>query len=110
MSLRPGDVSTVSDLVGYQPGAVVSRQVMKGSAGSVTVFAFDAGEALSEHTTLHDALLHVLEGEAEVGLGGRQHSVAAGEAVVLPGGVPHSVRASERCKLVLTMLRRPEAG
>lgn len=105
VSIGAGEVHAVSDLVGYQDRAVVSRQVMKLAAGSVTLFAFDEGEALSEHTTPHDALLHVLEGAVEVDIAGQARRLVAGDVVVLPAGVPHAVRAPERFKMALTMIR-----
>lgn len=97
--------ATVGGLVEYQPGAVVSRILVKQPTGSVTLFAFDAGQSLSEHTVPHDALVHVLEGEAEVTVAGRPHMVPAGEAILMPAHEPHAVRAASRFKMLLTMLR-----
>ena len=93
------------DAVSYQPGAIVSRKLATTPGGNISVFAFDAGEELSEHTTPHTALLHVLDGLAEIVIDGSPHRVAAGEAIVLPPGHPHAVRAVERFKMVLTMLK-----
>jgi quercetin dioxygenase-like cupin family protein len=97
------------DLVAYQPGAVVSREIVKKKTGSVTAFAFDDGQGLSEHTAPFDALVHVLEGVAEVTLGGAPHRVGAGEMIVMPAGVPHALRAVERFKMLLVMVREPAA-
>jgi quercetin dioxygenase-like cupin family protein len=94
-----------SELAAYQPGAVVSRTVIDRAAGTVTVFAFDAGEGLSEHTAPFDALVHVIDGKARVTIGGSELEVAAGRMVVMPAGVPHSLRAVERFKMILTMIR-----
>ncbi|HEX9106729.1 MAG TPA: cupin domain-containing protein, partial [Longimicrobiales bacterium] len=78
------DVLRLDDAVAYQPGAIVSRKLASAPGGNITLFAFDAGEELSEHSTPHTALLQVLDGEAEVRIDGRPHRVAAGEAIVLP--------------------------
>jgi quercetin dioxygenase-like cupin family protein len=83
----------------------VSRQLAKTPGGSVTVFAFDAGEGLSEHTTPHEALLQVLDGTARVEIDGTDHRVGTGQIIRLPGGVPHAVQAEERFKMLLVMVR-----
>jgi quercetin dioxygenase-like cupin family protein len=98
-------VLSVAEALDYQPHAVVSRVLLKKPTGNVTLFAFDAGEELSEHTCPYEALLHVLEGASVVKIGGEPHSVLAGEAVVLPAGVPHAVNGSERFKMLLTIIR-----
>ena len=92
-------------LVAYQDGAVVSRQITKADAGNVTLFAFDAGQELSEHTAPFDALVHMLEGRAEVRIGGHPSILQAGDAIVMPAGIPHALRALERFKMLLTMIR-----
>jgi quercetin dioxygenase-like cupin family protein len=96
---------TVESLVEYQADAIVSRILVKQPAGSVTLFAFDADQSLSEHTVPHDALVHVLDGEAEITIAGRPHRVPAGEAILMPAHEPHAVRAVTRFKMLLTMLR-----
>jgi len=93
------------ELVAYQQGAIVSRIVLKRDGGSVTVFAFDSGESLSEHTVPHAALVHVLDGDAEITVGGTVHRLRAGQMVELPANVPHAVAAPSRFKMVLTMLK-----
>jgi len=98
-------VERLVDLVDYQEGSVVSRMVLKKETGSVTLFAFDKGEGLSEHTVPFDALIVVLDGEAEVTISGIAHRVREGEMVVLPAGEPHALAAVERFKMVLTMIR-----
>lgn len=95
----------VAGLAAYQTGAVVSRQVLKKEAGTVTVFAFAEGEGLSEHTAPFDALVHVIDGEADVVIAGTTHRVRAGCAIVLPAGRPHSLAAPVPFKMVLTMIR-----
>jgi quercetin dioxygenase-like cupin family protein len=105
---EPVSVDGPADLAGlvdYQDGAVVSRALVKDKAGTVTVFAFDAGEALSEHETPYDALLHVLEGQAVVTIAGEPHTLASGRIVRLPANVPHAVRAEQRFKMLLIMIR-----
>ncbi len=94
-----------ADLVGYQEGAVVSRQITKSDAGNVTLFAFDVGQELSEHTTPYDALVHVLEGQAEVRIGGQPSGLGAGDLIIMPANVPHALRAISRFKMLLTMIR-----
>ena len=91
--------------VAYQDGSVVSRTLVDAPAGTITLFAFDEGEGLSEHRAPYDALLHVLEGEALVTLEGTESRVKAGEAIILPAGKPHAVRAAQRFKMLLTMIR-----
>jgi quercetin dioxygenase-like cupin family protein len=106
MSLAPqSTVLHLSDLVAYQEGSVVSRQITKADAGNVTLFAFDAGQELSEHTSPFDALVHVLEGEAEVRIAGQSSLLQAGDAIIMPADVPHAVRAPSRHKMLLTMIR-----
>jgi quercetin dioxygenase-like cupin family protein len=78
---------------------------LKEAGGSVTLFAFDAGQELSEHTTPHDAMVEVVDGKAEITIDGKPHVVSEGESIVLPANVPHAVRAPERFKMVLTMIR-----
>jgi quercetin dioxygenase-like cupin family protein len=95
----------LAGLVDYQEGTVVSRTLLKKQKGTVTVFAFDAGQELSEHTVSHDALVYLLDGEAEIALGGTPHRVAAGDVLLMPGGTPHAVKATKRFKMCLTMIR-----
>jgi quercetin dioxygenase-like cupin family protein len=99
------EVSRVVDLVSYQEGAVVSRVVVKRDTGNVTLFAFDAGQELSEHTAPFDALVQVLEGEAAITIAGRPHRVRTGEMILMPAQHPHSVNAVSRFKMLLTMIR-----
>jgi len=104
-SSSPGTVLALRSLVEYQAGGVVSRQITKAEAGNVTLFAFDEGQGLSEHTAPFDALVHVIEGEAEVRIGGRRSNLKEGEAVIMPAGVSHAVRGVRRFKMLLTMIR-----
>jgi len=92
-------------LVEYQPGSVVSRTLVKKSTGTVTAFAFDAGEGLSEHTAPYDALVLGVDGTAEISIGKVVHRVSAGELLKLPAGEPHAVKATMRFKMMLVMIR-----
>lgn len=98
-------VVKLAELAAYQETSVVSRQLLKKESGNVTLFAFAAGQGLSEHTAPFDALVHVLEGEAEVTIAGNPYKLAAGEAIVMPANRPHSLRAVTAFKMVLTMIR-----
>ena len=97
------------ELVAYQPGAVVSREILKRKTGRVTAFAFDQGEGLSEHTSPFDALVHVVDGVAEITVGGETHRVPQGELILMPANVPHALKAIERFKMLLIMIREPTA-
>jgi len=100
-----GQAVPLLNLVNYQDGSVVSRVVLKRERGNVTLFAFDQGQGLSEHTSPYDALLAVLEGEAEIIVGGEPSAVQAGEIILLAADKPHAVRAITRFKMLLTMIR-----
>jgi len=91
--------------VQYADGSVVSRAIVQGKAGSVTLFAFEEGQELSEHTAPFDALVQVLEGAAALTIGGKPVAVQAGETVLMPAHVPHAVKAAQRFKMLLTMIR-----
>lgn len=95
----------LTSLVSYQPGSVVSRTLINERQVTVTLFAFDEGSGLSEHTTPYQALLHVIEGEAEVTIGGKHNRLGEGEMIMLPPRIPHEVRAPKRFKMILTMAR-----
>jgi quercetin dioxygenase-like cupin family protein len=106
LGLTPAEKVELASLVSYQSGSIVSRTVIDRREGTVTLFAFDEGQGLSEHTAPFDALLHVLDGEALVKIAGKSNEVKAGEAIVLPAGQPHEVRAARRFKMLLTMIRQ----
>ncbi|MFQ5570642.1 MAG: cupin domain-containing protein [Rhodothermales bacterium] len=95
----------MTDLVQYQEGSVVSRTILKQTTGSVTVFAFDRAEGLSEHTVPYDALVHLLDGEAEITIAGIAHRVKQGDMIVLPAHEPHALHATTRFKMVLTLIK-----
>jgi quercetin dioxygenase-like cupin family protein len=100
-----GEVLDAAGLVAYAEGSVVSRTLINRDTGSVTVFSFDKGESLSEHTAPFDALVHVLDGEAEITVGGVSHRVKAGQMILMPGGTPHALKAVERFKMTLFLAR-----
>jgi quercetin dioxygenase-like cupin family protein len=100
-----GKVLNMAGLVDYQKGAVVSRQIINKQAGTVTIFAFDKGEGLSEHTAPFDALVQILDGEAEVTISGKPNKLVAGEMIIMPAGQPHSLKAPARFKMALVMIR-----
>ena len=99
------EVLNMAELVSYQDGSVVSRQITKAEAGNVTLFAFDRDQELSEHTAPFDALVQVLDGEAEIKISGKALSVQTGEAIIMPANEPHAVKALTRFKMLLTMIR-----
>ncbi|HNX23583.1 MAG TPA: cupin domain-containing protein [Spirochaetota bacterium] len=94
-----------TEMVSYQDGSVVSRQITKADAGNVTLFAFDAGQGLSEHTAPFDALVQVIEGKAEIIIAGKPFVLNAGDAIIMPAHQSHALKAPERFKMLLTMIR-----
>ena len=106
MSTAPkAEILELVQMASYQEGSVVSRQITKAEAGNVTLFAFDAGQELSEHTAPFDALVHVLDGEAEIYISGQPFHLKAGEAIIMPADQPHAVKAPKKFKMLLTMIR-----
>lgn len=95
----------LAQMTEYQEGAVVSRTLLKNSSGTLTVFSFDAGQSLSEHTVPFNAFIQVLDGEGEITVDGNTTTVNSGEIILMPGGLPHSVHATKRFKMLLTMFR-----
>lgn len=104
--LAVSQVVDVASLVQYNDGAVVSRILMKNEAGTVTLFSFDQGQILSEHTAPFDALVHVIDGQAEFIIGGKTFELSAGQMILMPADIPHAVNAVKRFKMVLTMLKK----
>ncbi len=93
------------ELVNYQIGSIVSRTIVNRKSGTITLFAFDQGQSLSEHTTPFDAVAHVLDGEAEIVIAGQPFHLHAGEMIVMPANQPHAVHAPRRFKMLLTMIK-----
>jgi len=98
-------VQKLTDLVGYQDGSVVSREIIRKSTGTVTLFAFDEGQGLSEHTAPFDALVQVVDGEVEVTISGKPYRLGQGDFVILPAGETHALKALSRFKMLLVMVR-----
>lgn len=103
--LPPASAVDLANMADYQDGSIVSRTLVKKSGGTVTLFAFDKGQALSEHTAPFDAMVLVLDGEAEMVIGGEKVTANAGQTVLMPANVPHAVNANQRVKFLLVMIR-----
>jgi len=97
--------SRLGALVDYQDGSVVSRTIIDRKTGTVTLFAFDLGQGLSEHTAPFDALVYILEGEAEITIAGKPVKVRDGEMLIMPAHQPHALKAIKKFKMLLTMIR-----
>jgi quercetin dioxygenase-like cupin family protein len=97
-------VTNATELVSYQDGSIVSREIVKSPKGNVTIFAFDEGQSLSEHTVPVDALVYVLEGEVEITVSGKPHRLNSGELILMPAQQPHALTALKRLKMILTIL------
>jgi len=104
-ALPAAEAVTLANLVSYVPKSIVSRTLAKSDAGILTLFAFDAGESLSEHTTPYDAYVQVLDGEVELKIGGKSVPARTGETVLMPAHIPHGVLATKPFKMLLTMIR-----
>ncbi len=100
-----GKVLKMVDLMEYQEGSVVSREIIRKETGTVTIFAFDKGEGLSEHSAPFDAMVQVIDGKAEIIISGESNLVNAGEMIIMPANDPHALNALERFKMVLTMIK-----
>ena len=106
MSTAPtSQILALAEMVNYQDAAVVSRQITKAEAGNVTLFAFDKDQGLSEHTAPFDALVHILEGEAQITISGKPFDLKTGDAIVMPANEPHALKAAQKFKMLLTMIR-----
>jgi quercetin dioxygenase-like cupin family protein len=95
----------IEKLISYQEGAVVSRQLLKKPTGTITIFAFDEGEGLSEHTTPFDAMVHVLDGQVKITIAKEDHLLSTGEVIIMPANVPHALQATKRFKMMLIMVK-----
>lgn len=95
----------LNDMLDYQNGSIVSREIMGKKTGTITLFAFDKDQGLSEHTAPFDAMLHILDGEAEVTIAGKSFHLLAGEMVIIPANIPHSLKSDKRFKTILTMIK-----
>lgn len=100
-----GKVAGMAELVEYQPGSVVSRTIIDKPAGTLTLFAFGEGQGLSEHTAPFDAMVYILDGEAEVTISGKANLVKQGEMLIMPANQPHALRAVKQFKMLLVMIK-----
>ena len=95
----------VNDLVNYQDESVVSRTLIKKETGTITLFAFSKGQALSEHTAPFDAMVYILEGKAKITIAGNPNTLESGQMIVMPANKPHALKAVEKFKMMLTLIR-----
>jgi quercetin dioxygenase-like cupin family protein len=98
-------VFSFSDSVEYASGGILSKTVLKKETGNISLFSFAKGEALSEHTAPFDAMIQVVDGKAEVIIGGKSFILESGQTIIMPANIPHAVKAVERFKMVLTMIK-----
>lgn len=99
------EVGNLSNLVDYQDNSVVSKEIIKKEKGTVSLFAFDKGQGLSEHTAPFDALVYIFDGKAQISIAERQYSLKAGETIIMPANKPHSLKAVDRFKMLLVMIK-----
>lgn len=104
-SIEKNKIFPPAQSIEFLAGSVVSKQVIKNKSGNITLFAFDEGEGLSEHTTPFDALVHVIEGSIRISIGGKNHELNGGDAIIMEAGIPHALHALSRVKFLLTMIR-----
>ena len=100
-----GKFENLSEMIEYQEGSIVSRTIVDKQTGTVTLFAFGKGQGLSEHTAPFDAMVYIIDGEAEVTVSGEQNQLKAGEMIIMPANEPHALNAPERFKMMLVMIR-----
>ena len=94
-----------AESINYAEGSVVSKTIVKKPAGNITLFAFDKGEGLAEHSSPHEALVQLLDGKAEITIGGIAYNLQTGQSIILPADIPHSLKANEKFKMMLTMIK-----
>lgn len=100
-----GKVLNLEEMVEYSSGGVISKQVLKNQSGNITLFSFDKGQGLTEHTAPFDAVVQVLDGEAQITIGGNPNLVKKGETIIMPANVSHALQAVEQFKMLLTMIK-----
>jgi len=98
-------ISNLKEMVAYQEGSIVSKEVIKKTTGTVTMFAFDKDQGLSEHTAPFDALVQVMDGEVEIIISGEPHHLKEGEMIIMPAGKPHALKALKKFKMMLVMVK-----
>lgn len=104
-TFKKAEVLTLINQIEYSEGGIVSKQVIKNRMGNVTLFSFDKGQALSEHTAPFDALVQIIEGEAEIKIDGNPHTLTAGQIIIMPANISHALLAKEQFKMLLTMIK-----
>lgn len=104
-AFQKGVILDIEQMVEYSIGGVISKQILKNEVGNITLFSFDKGQGLSEHTAPFDALVQILDGRAEITIGGEPLSLTAGQSVIMPAGISHALHAPERFKMLLTMIK-----
>lgn len=105
IEMYKGKALDVKTLVEYSANSIVSKTLIDTKAGTITLFSFDAGQGLSEHTAPYDAVVQIVDGEAEITIGGNAVSASAGNMVIMPANIPHALQATTRFKMLLTMIR-----
>jgi quercetin dioxygenase-like cupin family protein len=104
-TIEPSKIFNAAESVDYSAGAVVSKTIVKKQTGNITLFAFDEGEGLSEHTAPFDAVAQILDGKAEITIGGNSFILQTGQCIIMPATIPHALKAIERFKMMLTMIK-----
>lgn len=104
-NLKFGEVHQLKESIDYSSGATVSKIVTKNKCGSITLFAFDKGQNLSEHTAPFDASAIILDGKCKISIGGRQNALSEGQMIIMPANIPHALEATEAFKMILIMMR-----
>lgn len=105
LKINAAEINNLTQMVDYQGGSVVSREIINKTTGTVTIFAFDVNQGLSEHKAPFDAIVQILEGEAEIMIDNKYFKLRQGEIIVLPADVVHALKATNRFKMILTMIR-----
>lgn len=104
--MKTGEAFNLEKEVSYSEGSVVSKTVIDKGIGNITLFSFDAGQGLSEHTSPFDAVVHIIDGESEITIDGKSQTVKTGEMIIMPANVPHALKAIKPYKMILTMIRK----
>lgn len=105
VKVKTAETIRLDQLVDYQEGSIVSREIIKNKAGTISVFAFDRGQGLSEHTAPFDAMVQIMDGEADIYIGGKKIPAKAGQTVIMPANVSHALQAEKRFKMLLVMVK-----
>ena len=103
--IEPGTPFIFADSISYQTDGIVSKRIIQKEKGNITLFAFDAGQKLSEHTAPFDAMVQVMQGSAEIVIGGNSNQLIAGQSIIMPANIPHAVNANEKFIILLTIIR-----